>query len=246
MKDRIYLFVLLGLCGGLITTGVVMKAGFSYWVWCTAGVVLYVWCKDVMTAKGWLAKPKRQASSQPNPLREQIPHSSYEEFVAALPLLPNREKEGYVELTKLCVAAEGQPELMAFFETLKDFSQDRDYGTNLNYVMSYLDDRNISFIMQLDWKAPVSELAWRLTASLQENFKTILPHLPGEENYDKRVSVSFDNVFRDFDIPLRKNGLQMGFIDTQSDEYVMVIHKTEDKQAVEQSVAKIGYRYYEV
>lgn len=245
MKDRNYVLILLVLCGGLVITGVTIKAGFSYWIGCAGGIGLYMWCKDIMTGKGWLLKHNNTKQKEPAPFRKQMPELSYEEFAATLPILPNLEKEGYIELTKLCVAADRQAQLIRFFDTLKDFSQDEDYGTNLNYVMNYLDEKKFSFIMLLDWKAPVEDLTWRLTTSLQENFLMVIP-LPDEADYGKGASVSFDHVFTDFDKPLRKRGLQMGFIDTQSDEYVMMIHKTEDRQGAEEAVAKIGYRYYEV
>jgi len=69
--------------------------------------------------------------------------------------------------------------------------------------------------------------------------------LPKQQDYGNNVSVSFENVFKDFDQPLRKEGLQIGFIDTQSDEYVIFIHKIADRQKIEKSVQKIGYKYFE-
>ena len=69
--------------------------------------------------------------------------------------------------------------------------------------------------------------------------------LPNESDYEENASVSFDNVFEDFDKLLRQKGLQMGFIDTQSDEYVIVLHKTTDKDKVENTIKEIGYDYYE-
>ena len=69
--------------------------------------------------------------------------------------------------------------------------------------------------------------------------------MPNSENYDEDATVSENNVFEEFDQPLRENGLQLGFINTQSDEYIAVLHKIQDKEKVEKAVMKMGYEYYE-
>ncbi|AWK07350.1 hypothetical protein HYN56_04510 [Flavobacterium crocinum] len=169
---------------------------------------------------------------------------TYDEYIASLPDLKKIEKEGYVELTDLCVATENQQKLFDFFKTVKDFSADDDYMTTLNYVIEYLDKNKIHFIMSLDWKASINDLKWRINSSLKDNYGLTID-LPKQEDYEERATVSFDNVFEDFDKPLRNKGIQMGFIDTQSDEYVIFLHKIADKQKVEKSVEKIGYKYHE-
>ena len=45
--------------------------------------------------------------------------------------------------------------------------------------------------------------------------------------------------------PLREKGLQMGFIDTESDEYIAVLHKVDDKEKVIKVVNNIGYAYFD-
>lgn len=37
----------------------------------------------------------------------------------------------------------------------------------------------------------------------------------------------------------------MGFIDTQSDECVIVVHQIDAKEKVKSAVNKIGYKYFE-
>ena len=52
-------------------------------------------------------------------------------------------------------------------------------------------------------------------------------------------------MFLDYDKALRKRGLQFGFIDTQSDEYVIFIHRIEDRLKAEEAVNKLAYKYHE-
>ncbi len=245
VKTKLYFIFLIILVAALAAIGLFLEANFRFWAWLTGGLVLYIWCKDVFTGKGWFEKGKLVQERKLTPFQKQMANLSYTEFVAALPPLSKTEKEGYIELMKLCVAADKQPELLLFFETLKDFSLDDDYGTHLNYVLEYLDTRNIAFVAALDWKADVEDLIWRLTTSLRDNFEMQIS-LPTRSDYGDRTSVSFAGVFADFDKPLRTQGLQMGFIDTQSDEYVLFLHRVKEKALVEVAVGKIGYRYYEM
>ncbi|KFE99008.1 hypothetical protein IX38_18365 [Chryseobacterium luteum] len=158
--------------------------------------------------------------------------------------MSEQEKIGYISLVKLCLRPNRQNDLSSFFDHLRDYSKDEDYMTTLNYVMEYSDKQNLFFIMVLDWKQDIETLQWRLSNSLSNNFDLAI-ELPNPKNYEQTASVAFDNIFEDYDKPLRNNGLQMGFIDTQSDEYVIFVHKIDDKEKVESAVEKIGYKYHE-
>jgi hypothetical protein len=131
-----------------------------------------------------------------------------------------------------------------FVHALKNHDGDDEYLTTLNCVMSFLDEQDIRFILRLDWKAGVEDLEWLLGLSLKDNFNLNI-ELPKPEKYGPKASISFDNVFEDFGIPLKAHGLQMGFIDTQSDEYVLVVHKISDQGRVSNAVKQIGYDYFE-
>lgn len=50
------------------------------------------------------------------------------------------------------------------------------------------------------------------------------------------VFVSYGDAFREFDF-------QFGFIDTESDEYAIFVHRAEDADAAREAVRKIGYSY---
>ncbi len=69
--------------------------------------------------------------------------------------------------------------------------------------MSFLDNNNVPFILRLDWKAGIEDLEWVLQSSLKENYNLSID-LPNEKDYEEHVSVSCDNVFEDFDKPIRQ------------------------------------------
>lgn len=161
------------------------------------------------------------------------------------PFLNSVQKNAYKELTELCINSNPKKnEVIAFIEKLKNYDKDSEYYTTLNYTMDFLDNNNIPFLLRLDWKAGIEDLEWILKSSLKENYNLSID-LPNESNYEENASISFDNVFEDFNKPIREKGLQIGFIDTQSDEYVIVLHKTTDKEKVEKAIKEIGYEYCE-
>lgn len=231
------------------TTAIVLEFTINfhnkYWIILVAGTVIYLYLKDIFTGLKWsekLVKPK--IPKEPSPIFE-LTENEYEKYVEEnYPLISEQEKIGYISLVKLCLRPNKQNDLSSFFDNLRDYSKDEDYMTTLNYVMEYSDKQNLFFIMVLDWKQDIETLQWRLSNSLSNNFDLAI-ELPNPKNYEETASVAFDNIFEDYDKPLRNNGLQMGFIDTQSDEYVIFVHKIDDKEKVESAVEKIGYKYYE-
>ncbi|WP_454880781.1 DUF6630 family protein [Sphingobacterium detergens] len=161
------------------------------------------------------------------------------------PFLSETQINAYKELTELCINLNSKKQdVIAFIDKLKNYDKDSQYFTTLNYVMDFLEKNGTPFILRLDWKAGIEDLEWVLSSSLKENYNLSID-LPNESHYEENASVSFDNVFEDFDKLLRQKGLQMGFIDTQSDEYVIVLHKTTDKDKMEKVIKEIGYDYYE-
>lgn len=161
------------------------------------------------------------------------------------PFLNGTQKSAYKELAEMCISLNSKKKIVIeFVEKLKNYDKDSEYFTTLNYVMDFLDQNEISFILRLDWKAGIEDLEWVLKSALKDNYNISID-LPNPDDYEENVSISFDNVFEDFDKPLKENGLQMGFIDTQSDEYVIVLHKITDKEKIEKTIKEIGYDYYD-
>ncbi len=161
------------------------------------------------------------------------------------PLLEKEEKEGYIELTELCVNdAASKKKIHHFIETLKNYAEDENYFTTLNFFMEFLESGGHNFIIRLDWKSAIEELEEVLKFSLKENYDESIK-LPKHEKYGENKSVSQPGVFEDYDKPLRLIGLQLAFIDTQSDEYILILHQQQDKEKVKAAVNKMGYNYFE-
>ena len=152
------------------------------------------------------------------------------------------QKEGYLKLINLCLGEKHKKEIINLIDTLKDYNGDDNYMTTLNFVKEYLDNKNIHFIMGLDWKQEISDLNWRVNSSLKANFNEII-ELPNPEIYGLDKSISYKNVFIDFDTAINKKGYKIGFLHTDGDEYVIVIHKLADEKEVENAINMIGYNY---
>jgi len=167
------------------------------------------------------------------PVRDQVP-------------LGDIQKQAYQRLTECCVHDEtDRRKISTFIETLGDYEGDGEYLTTLNYFMEFLEKEQLNFMMAMDWKAGVEDLEWLLSTQLQRQYKLHL-ELPTPDQYDEMATVSVNGIFEDFDRVLRQNGLQLGFIDTQSDEYIALLHRVNEKEEVKAAVAGIGYGYDEV
>lgn len=190
--------------------------------------------KKDFTGKKWFKdKPKKLSKTLSPPLNEED-----------LPYICKQEKNGYISLARLCLSPDKRESLIAFVETLKDSPQHDGFMTTLESVVEYSDNNDLFFIMTLDWKQDIETLEWRLNESLQKNFGISI-EIPNALDYGEKFTVSHDHVFEDYDQPLRAKGLQIGFIDTDADEYVIFVHKSEDKDIIENAVNAIGYNYYE-
>ena len=153
------------------------------------------------------------------------------------------QKRAYQELINLCVINEKEKvKILEFIDTLKDYDGDEDYYTTLNFVIAFLEDNDLNFIMRMDWKSEVENLEWLIKGVLKENHTNLNIDFP---SYNDGITVSHNNIFESFDKSLREKGVQLGFIDTESDEYIAIIHKITEKDNVEKIVNNIGYKYYE-
>ena len=150
------------------------------------------------------------------------------------------QRKGYLELGKICLKEANRAEYSKFINNLKDHTDDEEYMTTLNYVIDTLYQKGNYFIISLDWKQEITSLTHGVDYTLKENFNQQI-ELPKQEDYGKRASVSYDNVFKDFDNAINKKGFQLSFIDTNSDEYVVIVHKIEDLEKAKIATRKIGY-----
>ena len=161
------------------------------------------------------------------------------------PLLSDAKRNAYQALTDLCVHDATEKERISnFIETLKSYDSNIEYDMTLTNFRDFLDTGQNDFIMGLDWKAGVEELEHVLQSAIKNNYNLTI-ELPNQEDYEEDASISYDDVFEDFDTSLRKNGLQLGFIGADSDEYIIILHKVQDAEKVEAAINTMGHTYYE-
>ncbi len=114
------------------------------------------------------------------------------------------------------------------------------------YSLAQLADENdIPFIMGLDWKAAIEDLEWRISSALKQNFDTVIT-LPDSDQWLPRASISADGVIAAYNNALKVNGFELGLIDTQSDEYILLVLKNGQQGQVRAAVKLTGYNYIEV
>lgn len=150
------------------------------------------------------------------------------------------QRNGYLELGEICLNKTMRIEYSEFIRNLNDYTDDEEYMTTLNYVIDSLYNKGNYFIISLDWKQEITSLTHGVNYILKETFSRQID-LPKQEDYGARASVSFENVFKDFDKAMNSNGYQLSFIDTNTDQYVIVVHKIEDLQKAKSAIRKIGY-----
>jgi hypothetical protein len=162
----------------------------------------------------------------------------YEPDIMSIP------KEGYLELMTLCHVHKKKQQLIDFINGLKPYG-DQDHVTTLGFLINYLANNKIHFIRALDWKWPPSELDGTVRLCLKDNFNLTIP-LPGPGKYPVNSTISTTTAFRDYDKALKAKGFRLGLIDTDGDEYVVIIFKIVDEEKVIEAVRKIGFPYHNV
>ncbi len=191
--------------------------------------------KKKFTGTDWFFKKQYDcASPSANP-------ANRKESLSSLPDISEKEKQGYLGLLKLCCSDKTQKSLTPFFKELNNH-RDNKAKTTLHYVVDYLGHNNHYFINKADWKISFyGEFEWFIKKILEKNYPAVdIDSIP----YEKNTSIT-DNMFKSVDKYLRQHQLQLGFIDWQYDEYLILIHNVPDRDKVERFVNMIGYPYFE-
>ena len=155
--------------------------------------------------------------------------------------LSDKVKQSYLNLAKICLNEKNLAEFQSFAATLKDYDGHWEFKTTLNYVNEYLNKNKILLFMVLDWKAGIADLNWNLSTALEKNLNRKID-LPNPEDYPERASVSYENVFCDYKKILNESDLELSFINTDSDQYVILAHPISDKEIVVNSINGIGLK----
>ncbi len=150
------------------------------------------------------------------------------------------QRRGYHELGQICLNESKQLEYSKFIASLTDYQDNEEYMTTLNYVIDCLNQKGNYFIICLDWKQEITSLTHGVNHTLCKNFN-IQIELPQQNDYGQRASVAYDNVLQDFDKAINKIGFQLSFIDTNTDQYIIVVHKIKDLEKAKGAIRRIGY-----
>ncbi len=140
--------------------------------------------------------------------------------------LSEKKMLAYNDLTKLCMPdSPKKEEVLSFITGLKEYDDNEEYGTTYDEFRMYLNHNSIPFIITLDWKEAVKEFEAWVKAAVEENFRKTFKFDHGDK-YDEDSTVSDDGVFAAFDQQLHTIGLQITMIETDGDEYQLIIHPT--------------------
>ncbi len=155
--------------------------------------------------------------------------------------LDKNKRQAYQELAKLCVHSSYKSDVLEIIENLENYEGDEEYLTSLNYLMERLIDEEYYFIVALDLSSGGEDLEYILDKILKDNYESIIVKFPA---FDEDDAIGNMTILEDFSKCLNTYDLQIGFIDTQSDEYVFFVHKLKDSTRVEELLKIIGYDYY--
>lgn len=248
MKNILFYTILFLSISLILTIGLKYNFDFIYWICCIGALMFYTWNKDVMTGTDLFGNTeKNEVLNYDDDEEADNLYNGY--FHEDYPAISEEEKDGFITLTKLCVATRLQPKLIDFFNQLRDYSEE-EFSVTLYRVAEYLYANEISFIISSDMqmKSGFENSEVKLKNSSKENFNLSI-EFQKHEKCDGTTANSDDEIFEYFDKPLRENGLQIGFIDTkyieEPVEYTFFIHKISDKETVKNALNKIGYNYYE-
>lgn len=133
------------------------------------------------------------------------------------------------------------PEYIALLHHLMT-NQQKDKDDPLYEIIYLCEEHNIPFLWRMDWKQEIGDLEWAIKHSLKTNFD-IDVILPSASDYPEEAAISYGTVFIDFDKALHFYNLQLGFVNTQCDEYVFFIHPLALRIKLEKEFARLGYQY---
>lgn len=230
MKKVIYNAILIAII--LVTIYQIICLPFTFYIWGIGMLIFWIWVKrDITELIAWLLE-KKKTIEKPFQEKRVINMPDFE-----------IQKRSYIELVKHCCPTQTQQKLMPFFENLTDYQGNYNYGTTLNYVVDCSTEKSLGFIERLDWKQEVGDLILILDDILNKNYNGLKVDFPKE--IGGNTTLFLEDVFGTYNKCLNEHGMQMGFIDTQSDEYVFFVHKVLDRDEVAKLINFIGYNYFE-
>lgn len=151
----------------------------------------------------------------------------------------NEKIAAYISLTELCMPdSPRKNEVLSFIEDLRNYNNETDQ-TIYTELRMFLNRNLISFIITLDWKESVNEFESWVSDGTKDNFNKTF-QFDRKDIYDDDSSVSDDGLFAAFDSQLHKIGLQITMIETDGDEYHLIIHPISASDAIIHAMQTIG------
>jgi len=148
-----------------------------------------------------------------------------------------KKKAAYVRLTELCMPdSPKKKEVLEFIKNLKEYDNGEEYATTYDEFRMYLNENLIPFIITLDWSEAIGEFESWVRDAVEENFKKTFKFDRGNR-FNDDSSVSDKDVFYEFDRQLAKVGLKISMIETNGDEYQLVIHPCSATDEIVKSMA---------
>jgi len=100
-------------------------------------------------------------------------------------------------------------------------------------------------IIALDWKHPLDEFKTVIEHLVKNNYSLNSLNLNSKYDNESKYAITGTEVFRDFDEDLKKYGLCIGFIETGGDEYMLFVHKIENKLKIYKLLKENGLNYFD-
>lgn len=152
-----------------------------------------------------------------------------------------QEIKGYRELSDYILGAQYQKQFNQFLDTLKNYNGDETMYTTLNVVLDYIEVNKIPFLIRKGQDNGGFRSSSEVKEFALENFGMVIDISKADDMFewnDPNLSTASDSL-------LRLTGLQYGYVNTQSDENIILIHKIKDRDVIKKLVNKIGYPYFE-
>lgn len=150
------------------------------------------------------------------------------------------EKQAYKKLGQLVLNSDYQKSFNSFIDTMNNYSGSDLYYTNLNFILDFIEKNDIPFLIRKNKNNSFFDSTLEVTELMNKNFNIQVDLSSASEKYqwnDFNCTIESDKLVRNY-------GFQYGFVDTESDENIILIHKISDEKTVRTLVKEIGYNYF--
>jgi len=141
--------------------------------------------------------------------------------------LSKKRKDAISQLGKFCFDQAGYEIYIEEIKSIKNYDNNEEYGSTLNYLSSQLQDSGLLQFFSLDWKTEILELDSLIEQSIKQNF-ALKVELNVSSKFSNQSSISSKGCFTQFKSDLKLYDMEMKILDSGGDSYIFLIHKTEN------------------